>query len=73
MVCGTPRPRGAGSGRAYLLHLVAERSQRVGEFLQAKFQPRLHCSQRSMRCRSNFPVAESLEESQLQRLALKTR
>src|SRR5580704_13765354 len=52
-------------------HLVAQRSQRVGEFLQAKFQPCFHRSQRSMRRCGNFPVAESLEESELDRLALK--
>src|SRR4029077_19739923 len=54
-------------------HLVTQRSQRMGEFLQAKFQPCFYRSQRSMCRGGNFPVTESLEESELERLALKPR
>ena len=54
-------------------HLVAQWSQRMGEFLQAKFQPRFHRSQWSTRRGGNFPVTESLEESELERFALKPR
>src|SRR5436190_10982052 len=45
----------------------------MGEFLQAKFQPCFYGSQRSMCRGGNFPVTESLEESELERLALEPR
>jgi hypothetical protein len=59
--------------RWVMLHLVAQRPQGVGELLKPKLQPRFHRSQRSTRRGGNFPVAESLEKSKLQRLPLKSR
>jgi hypothetical protein len=52
---------------------VAQRPQDVGELLKTKFQPRFHRAKGSMRGSGNFPVAESLEKSELQRLPLKPR
>ena len=56
-----------------LLHLVTQRPQSVGELLKAKFQPGFHRAKGSMRCSGNFPMAESLEKRELERLALKSR
>jgi hypothetical protein len=52
---------------------VAQRLHGVGEFLKTKFQPRFHRAKGSMRGSGNFPVAESLEKSELEGFPLKPR
>jgi len=54
-------------------HFVPQRSQRVSQFLQPQFESRLYRSKRSVCRGGNFPVAQSLEESQLHGFALKLR
>jgi hypothetical protein len=43
----------------------------MSEFLQAQLESRFHCPERRMRGSGNLPVTQSLEKSQLDRLALK--
>jgi hypothetical protein len=65
--------KGDPSVREHRSDLVTQRPQGMGEFLQAKFQPRFYRSQRSVRSGGNFPVAEPLEKSELEGFPLKPR
>src|SRR5204862_1658561 len=53
------------------LHFMPQRPDRLGEFLQAKFQTRFHRAQRSMGRSSNFAVSESLKKCELDCFTLK--
>jgi hypothetical protein len=52
---------------------MAQRPECMSQFLQAKFQSRLNCPERRVRNTGNFPVAQTVEESQLDRFALQRR
>src|SRR6266550_6141541 len=70
--------QGSGSEFVFLhvqcwLDFVTQRSYRMGQFSQTQFQARFYRAERSVRRSGNFAVTQSLEESELDRFALKPR
>ena len=60
-------------GVHWWLDFVTQRSYRMGQFSQTQFQARFYRAKRSVSRSGNFAVTQSLEESKLDRFALKPR